>query len=66
MSRVLLVESHVRLARLMCKGLVVAGIAVDVLGLAICQAIAQARGWHLSAARAESGFQFYLSHAPVP
>ena len=32
MSRVLLVEDHDRLARLMCKGLVGAGIAVDVVG----------------------------------
>ncbi|EPC03218.1 transcriptional regulator [Litchfieldella anticariensis FP35 = DSM 16096] len=30
MSRILLVEDHDRLARLMCKGLVAAGIAVDV------------------------------------
>ncbi len=66
MSRVLLVESHVRLARLMCKGLVVAGIAVDVLGLAICQAIAQAHGWYLSAERAEPGLRFRLLHLPVP
>ena len=32
MSRVLLIEDHDRLARLMCKGLVGAGIAVDVVG----------------------------------
>jgi len=32
MSRVLLVEDHERLARLMCKGLTDAGIAVDVVG----------------------------------
>ena len=32
MSRVLLVEDHDRLARLMCKGLVGSGIAVDVVG----------------------------------
>lgn len=31
MSRVLLIEDHDRLARLMCKGLVAAGIAVDVV-----------------------------------
>jgi len=31
MSRVLLIEDHDRLARLMCKGLVAAGIAVDVI-----------------------------------
>ena len=54
MSPVLLVESHDRLARLMCKGLV------------ICQEIAQAHGWYLSAERAEPGLRFRLSHAPVP
>jgi len=54
MSRVLLVENHDRLARLMCKG------------LAICQAIAQAHVWHLSAARAELGLRLCLSHAPAP
>ena len=32
MSRILLIEDHERLARLMCKGLVGAGIAVDVVG----------------------------------
>jgi len=32
MSRILLIEDHDRLARLMCKGLVAAGIAVDVIG----------------------------------
>lgn len=32
MSRILLVEDHDRLARLMCKGLASAGIAADVLG----------------------------------
>ncbi len=32
MSRILLVEDHDRLARLMCKGLEAAGIAVDVAG----------------------------------
>ena len=31
MSRILLIEDHDRLARLMCKGLVGAGIAVDVV-----------------------------------
>ena len=31
MSRILLVEDHERLARLVCKGLVAAGIAVDVV-----------------------------------
>lgn len=31
MSRILLVEDHDRLAKLMCKGLVAAGIAVDVV-----------------------------------
>lgn len=31
MSRILLIEDHDRLAHLMCKGLVVAGIAVDVV-----------------------------------
>lgn len=31
MSRILLIEDHDRLARLMCKGLVAAGIAVDVI-----------------------------------
>lgn len=32
MSRILLIEDHDRLARLMCKGLMAAGIAVDVIG----------------------------------
>ena len=32
MSRILLIEDHERLARLMCKGLVGAGIAVDMVG----------------------------------
>ncbi|SHI24566.1 response regulator transcription factor [Pollutimonas bauzanensis] len=32
MSRILLIEDHDRLARLMCKGLAAAGIAVDVIG----------------------------------
>jgi signal transduction histidine kinase len=36
------------------------------LGLAICQEIAQAHGWYLSAERAEPGLRFRLSHAPVP
>ena len=31
MSRILLIEDHERLARLMCKGLVGAGIALDVV-----------------------------------
>lgn len=31
MSRILLIEDHDRLARLMCKGLMAAGIAVDVV-----------------------------------
>jgi len=31
MSRILLIEDHERLARLVCKGLVAAGIAVDVV-----------------------------------
>lgn len=31
MSRILLIEDHDRLAKLMCKGLVAAGIAVDVI-----------------------------------
>lgn len=32
MSRILLIEDHDRLAQLMCKGLVAAGVAVDVIG----------------------------------
>ena len=36
------------------------------LGLAICQEIAQAHGWQLSAERAEPGLRFRLSHATVP
>jgi DNA-binding response OmpR family regulator len=32
MNRILLIEDHERLARLMCKGLAAAGIAVDVIG----------------------------------
>jgi DNA-binding response OmpR family regulator len=32
MSRILLIEDHERLARLVCKGLAAAGIAVDVVG----------------------------------
>jgi len=36
------------------------------LGLAICQEIAQAHGWHLSAERAEPGLRLRLSHAPAP
>ena len=31
MSRILLIEDHERLARLLCKGLVGAGIALDVV-----------------------------------